>query len=116
MGKVQFAVRDDYRSCAPARMKARGIRMAVRTSRQEGELIIRIAERTLALSRNYGVQYANVQTDLLACHQNGNPLNLQELLDADDYNFAHDIFGIRRPLDRDTGELTGGFKPRFSAR
>jgi hypothetical protein len=90
--------------------------MAGRTSRQESELIMMIAERALAISRSYSIQYSNIQTDLLACHLNGNPLNLRGLLDADDYNFAHDIFGIRRHLDRNTGELIGGFRPRFSAR
>jgi hypothetical protein len=90
--------------------------MTGRTSRQDSELISMIAERALAMSRNYGVQYSNIQTDLLACHLNGNPLNLWGLLNADDYNFAHDIFGIRRHLDRHTGELTGGFRPRVSAR
>ena len=89
--------------------------MAVRSARQENELIIMIAERALALSRNYGIEYTNAQTDLFVCHRNGNPLNLQGLLHADDYSFAHDIFGIRRHLDRNTGELTGGFRPHFSA-
>jgi hypothetical protein len=90
--------------------------MAGRTSRQDRELIIMIAERALAMSRSYSVQYSNIQIDLLACHLNGHPLNLRGLLNADDYNFAHDIFGIRRHLNRNTGELTGGFRPRFSAR
>ena len=90
--------------------------MAGRTSRQESELIIMIAERALAMSRSYSVQYSNIQAGTITCHLNANPLNLRELLDADDYNFAHDIFGIRRHLDRNTGELTGGFRPRFSAR
>jgi hypothetical protein len=96
-------------------MKARGIEMAVRSARQESELIIRIVERALALSRNYGIEYTSAQTGLLVCHQNSNPLNLQGLLDAYDYNFEHDIFRIRRHLDRDSGELIGGFRPRFSA-
>lgn len=52
--------------------------------------------------------------DLRACHLNGCPLQLQELLDADDANFAHDVWGIQRHLDRNTGQLTGHFLPRFA--
>ena len=54
--------------------------MAVRSARQESELIIRIGERALALSRSYGIEYTSAQTDLLVCHRHGNPLNLQGLL------------------------------------
>ena len=52
--------------------------------------------------------------DLTACHANGNPLRLAELLAADDGNFAHDIFGINRHLNRQTGELMDCFSPRYS--
>lgn len=52
--------------------------------------------------------------DVIAVHMNGRPLRLEALLAADDFNFAHDVFGIRRHLDRDTGELTQCFVPRFS--
>ena len=41
-------------------------------------------------------------------------LDLQALLDADDLNFAHDIAGINRHLDHDTGELKDCFWPRFA--
>lgn len=53
--------------------------------------------------------------DVTACHCNGCPLRLQELLEADDFNFTHDVFGIRRFIDRTTGEMPGAkFHPRFS--
>lgn len=44
-----------------------------------------------------------------------NPLRLNDLLGADDFNFAHDIYGIANHIDRDTGELTDCFLPRFTA-
>lgn len=53
--------------------------------------------------------------DIIAVHVNGNPLRLNDLLQADDFNFAHDVFGICRHLDRSTGQLTDHFSPRFSA-
>lgn len=54
--------------------------------------------------------------DLTAVHANGCRLNLQALLVADDFNFAHDIYGILRHLDRTTGQLMDCFVPRFAVR
>jgi len=52
--------------------------------------------------------------DITACHANGCPLRLQELLDADDFNFAHDIAGIYQHINRGTGKLEFCFLPRFA--
>jgi hypothetical protein len=52
--------------------------------------------------------------DVTAVHANGNPLRLEALLAADDFNFAHDMSGICNCLDRNTGQLMRGFSPRFS--
>lgn len=54
--------------------------------------------------------------DIDACHSNGCSLQLDKLLNADDANFAHDVFGIRRFIDRTTGKLDGCFLPRSAAR
>lgn len=51
--------------------------------------------------------------DLTATHLNGCPLRLKDLLEADDLNFAHDVGGIARHIDRTTGKLTRCFLPRF---
>jgi len=53
--------------------------------------------------------------DVTACHANGNKLDLAGLLAADDFNFSHDVFGIYRHIDRDTGKLGNCFRPRYSA-
>jgi len=58
----------------------------------------------------------SVSMDLQACHTCGNPLKLAELLAASDGDLAHDVSGINRHLDRETGKLGGCFSPRFSAR
>lgn len=52
--------------------------------------------------------------DITAVHLNGCPLRLADLLAADDFNFAHDIAGIARCLDRETGKLQNHFLPRFA--
>lgn len=42
------------------------------------------------------------------------PLRLDDWLEADDFNFTHDVGGIRRHLNRQTGELMDCFVPRFA--
>lgn len=66
------------------------------------------------------VQRANLMTcdpqlhmDITACHNNGCPLDLEKLFAADDLDFAHDVFGIARHIDRDSGRVGGCFLPRF---
>ena len=85
-------------------------------SRKDAKLIHEIAKRAVRLARRDGVHYdfMDADMDLTATHANGNPLRLADLLAADDGNFGHDVFGIRRHLDRNTGKLGGYFLPRFS--
>ena len=52
--------------------------------------------------------------DLTAVHANGMPLDLEGLLAADTFDFNHDVYGIRRFLDRTTGTLGGCFVPRYA--
>lgn len=61
----------------------------------------------------------DLEMDLKAAHGNGHPLRLQELLDADDFNFWHDISGITAYLNRDDAThkfepYRKHFHPRFS--
>ena len=87
-------------------------------SREDSALIERITGRAVRLFAKHGQQIdgLSLMMDVTATHANGCPLKLAELADADDSNFAHDIGGIRRHLDRETGHLTGCFLPRFHAR
>jgi hypothetical protein len=41
------------------------------------------------------------------------PLRLADLLAAEDHDFVHDIVGIAKHIDWDTGKLGGAFLPRF---
>jgi hypothetical protein len=52
--------------------------------------------------------------DLQATHANGCPLDFDKMLKADDFNLAHDAFGIANHIDRTTGKLTDCFLPRCS--
>jgi hypothetical protein len=84
-------------------------------SRYESEIINQIANRAVAVAISHGVKGHDKQSaymDIEACHCNGMPLDLGKLLAADEFNFAHDIFGIRRHINRKTGEIEGCFVPR----
>lgn len=84
-------------------------------------IISKIAERAIAYfilasetGRRLPFDGLDIQMDLCAVHLNGCPLRLADLLAADDFNFAHDITGIRRHLNRKTGALENHFLPRFA--
>lgn len=86
-------------------------------SPEDSALIERITGRAVRLFARHGheIDGLSLMMDVTATHANGCPLKLAELADADDSNFAHDIGGIRRHLDRETGHLGGCFLPRFHA-
>lgn len=75
-----------------------------------------IAKRACELAKESDVKIdlITMAMDISGCHET-NPLKLDELLKADNGNFGHDVFGIRRHLNRQTGELKDGFSPRYSS-
>lgn len=87
----------------------------IQTAREESRTILAIAKRACALAADNGFNYdlMTVDMDLSLCHMS-NPLKLDELMAADNGNFAHDVFGIRRHLNRETGKLEDCFSPRYS--
>ena len=42
-------------------------------------------------------------------------MRLQEWLDADDFDFAHDFIGIQANMDREVCKVRNFFVPRFAA-
>ena len=103
---------------AAASAKARAP-ISFSVSRREHETAVIIARRAVLLAAKAGEErwhpFQDVLMDVIATHANGCPLKLASLLAADDFNFSHDVFGIRRHLNRKTGELCGCFVPRFAA-
>lgn len=92
--------------------------VSFKVSDVEFKLIEAITNRALALSARMGGdpgRRQDVLMDITAVHANGCRLRLSDLLAADDANFGHDIFGIRRHLNRDNGQLVNCFVPRFAA-
>ena len=43
-------------------------------------------------------------------------LHLDDMLNADDFNFAHDFIQIQNDIDRVTGKFSNRFVPRFAGR
>lgn len=86
----------------------------------ERDLIIKIAHRAdkelFGNRQQYDQKVLDTVMDLSACIAQGVPLRLDELLEADKFNFAHDVYGIRRHINRKTGKLENCFLPRFYRR
>jgi len=87
-----------------------------RKDKETMDIEVKIAKRAVSMANELDIQYDRMTAimDIDACHCNGNPLKLQELLEADDFNFGHDVFGIRANIDRTTGKLQNCFVPRYS--
>ena len=81
------------------------------------DLVAKIARRAVEKAKELDIQYDQMTAvmDIDACHNNGCPLKLKELLEADNFNFAHDVFGIRQHINRETGKLENCFLPRYAA-
>lgn len=82
-------------------------------SATDGQLINQIVLRATSLLG--GFEKLELSMDLTAVHANGNPLRLMDLLTASQFDFCHDITGIQKHLNRNTGKLENFFTPRFSA-
>jgi hypothetical protein len=80
-------------------------------------LVVRnIVTRALADFPEQKLKAQDLEMDITAAHLNGCPLDLSKLLAAPMLDFAHDIFGIQRHIDRNTGKLLDCFLPRSSVK
>lgn len=94
--------------------------ISFQVSVDDRELSRSIAQRAVKLAvdllgSDEGRDTLSFHMDIVAAHANGCPLRLSDLLAADDFNFAHDVFGISQHLNRETGKLGDFFRPRFAA-
>jgi hypothetical protein len=88
--------------------------LSFKASDEERALVRKIVKR--ARSLGWERRTDDCVMDLIACHANGNPMDFAKLLAADDFNLMHDVAGIARHMDFQTGKLLGHFSPRCSAR
>lgn len=82
-------------------------------SEADSEIIEKIVDRAAELEES--VDKMQLEMSITACHLNGCPLRLQDLLEADNFNFGHDVFGIHNHISRENAQLQNCFLPRFSA-
>lgn len=81
------------------------------------KLVIRfIVKRAIKLGKEWSlpVDPMDIEMDLRATNANGCPLDFDKLLTAPNGDFGHDVWGIRRHLNRETGKLGDFFLPRCS--
>lgn len=97
--------------------------ISLEVTAQEARTIAAIVDRATELysRRCRNLDGTSLEMDLTACHANDCPLDLERLLNADEFSFIHDIAGISANLDRDDRSPTGGqllnhFLPRFAQR
>ena len=79
------------------------------TTREIYDRITKIAQRA-----HPSLDYQTLHMDLTAVHLNGNPLDLDKLLNSAFIDFDHDVCGITNKIDRETGKLRDCFVPRCS--
>ena len=87
-----------------------------KTTKQDFEWIVKIADRARGIAERHGGDwpYRDVLMDLTAVHANGCALRLEEFYNAPPFDFTHDIAGIAKHINRETGKLEGCFVPRFA--
>lgn len=83
------------------------------TSDEDFALCLRIAGRAEPGLEEMQTDKQSIMMDIQAAHMTC-PLRLHSLLEADEFNFWHDVAGIHRHLNRKTGELEDCFLPRFT--
>lgn len=87
------------------------------TSKESQDLILSIAERVWKEKMFRDAYMGSIMSlimDLTVTHVNGCPLKLSDMLTGLDCDVFHDIAGIFRHLDRQTGKLGGCFVPRYA--
>lgn len=83
------------------------------TTKKDCELIGKIVDRAFKETDIGDVQdRMTTHMDLTACHANGCEIDLARMLAAPKLDFVHDLYGIRRHINRRTGKLEDCFVPR----
>lgn len=76
------------------------------------KVIHRIAKRAVDAFPELKFDFQSTTMDLEAAHCEFG-LRLTSLLNADSFNFIHDVGGIRANLNRTTAKMANCFLPRF---
>jgi hypothetical protein len=77
--------------------------------------MIRIVDRAIGMAAEHRIKYDRMSAILdLTFAARQFDLDLAALEEADDFNFAHDVFGIANHINRTTGKMEDNFIPRFA--
>lgn len=82
------------------------------TKKENFEKLVEIAKRAEKMNLLMFDRFSLIM-DLECANEEFN-LRLEEFLNADNFNFAHDIVGIQNNINRQTKEFENCFLPRFS--
>ncbi len=86
----------------------------IKGTKEEHLLASKIAKRAVKELNCDKAHVHSIIMDIIATHTHGCKLKLQALLDADVGDFLHDVCGINKHIDRETGKLLDCFSPRYS--
>ena len=92
------------------RTKEHTVEMA---TKEDSDKIVAVATRASEILTRANVPHSNLAifVDLELCHANGCPLDLDAMMICPEEVLIHDVIGISRFVDRETGELFAGFLP-----
>ena len=79
---------------------------------QEWNAIIRIVDRAERIGIGRGTRITRMM-DIQNAHKQFN-LRLDDMLAADDFDFAHDFIGIQANMNRLSGRIENLFVPRYA--
>lgn len=90
------------------------ITISFAVSDEDDDLIDQVLDRCEAENITLSKDRMGHIMDLSACIANGCPLDLELMLEwPNKFDVAHDIWGINRHIDHNTGRLLDCFLPRF---
>jgi hypothetical protein len=81
--------------------------------------IKQVIQKAVSLKLIKRTERMHHEMNLCAVVAQGCPIDFARMLDNNargNFDFAHDLFGIDRHIDRSTGRLSGCFVPRFVRR
>jgi hypothetical protein len=84
---------------------------------QEAAEVAKIIKRAAKMEREAGgrLNRQSLEMDLAAAHATMG-LDLHRLAAFPDFDFAHDVYGIMRHMDRSTGRIRDHFIPRCASK
>lgn len=101
---------------AQDQLKDKGVVFNFDVTEQERKAIFAIADRAVTIAGLAGTTLSQmtVAMDVMVCHCNGNPLDLEKFLHAEQPDFVDAVISIGVHLDRLTGKFMHDFKPHFA--